>query len=216
MTTSGFRGRNSFKAGVCNTPHPIFFDFCPALYKGKERRKKKRKAYRGGERGKRELGRPVPANPTQMTFPFSATTSAKVGTDQKLLSRWSSPCHPCHRKTSRKPPIEALKFYGIAVSIGHDFVSFRWHRHLGFVLHLALCDFWLSTAVGDIVLPLIVCWRIHNFESSIQCHRCAWKVTTTTTIRLSVAWPFIFELPVAVGWISVTVDRQGHFDNFAL
>ena len=42
----------------------------------------------------------IPANPTRISFPFLATLPSKVGTDQKIVRRWSFSCRPC-RKNNR-------------------------------------------------------------------------------------------------------------------
>lgn len=99
-----------------------------------------------------------------------------------------------------------VKSRRIAVSIRRDFAGFRWRYHLGFVPHHAHCHFQPSTAVGDVVLPPIGHLSIRGFRARFQCRRCAWEVTVAT-VGLSVARIFRPELPVAIGWIPVTVFR---------
>ena len=57
--------------------------------------------------------------------------------------------------------------------------------------------------------------RLADVRASIHRRQRAWKVTANT-VGLSVAWTFSSELSVAVGWIPVTVDRQGYFGNFSV
>ena len=88
-------------------PHHIFFDFCPAIYIERKKEKEKREAHR--EREEKESDPTRPATVIRSDLPFRATVSVELGTDQKPLSRWSSPCRLCRRKVSRKPPIEAAE-----------------------------------------------------------------------------------------------------------
>ena len=99
-------------------PHPIFFDFCPALYiERKKKKKKKREAH--GEREEKELDPTRSVTVIRSDLPFQATVSVELGTNQKPLSHWSSPCRPTRRKASGKPPIEPVRGRKNASSIGH-------------------------------------------------------------------------------------------------
>ena len=205
---------NYIKLEFCNTPHPV--PCLPPIYIERERKGREKRRER-----ERELTRFWPGNPTRPAtltrpvLPFPATVPGKVGTNS-TLERWAMyPCRPCCRKTIGKPPIEALKYRRITGSIRRDFAGFRWSHHLDFVLYLSLCHFQLTIDVGDVVFLLIGHWRIYNFGSSIRSHYRAWEVITAT-FGLSVAWTFSYELPVAVGWILVTVDQQGYFGNFTI
>ena len=57
--------------------------------------------------------------------------------------------------------------------------------------------------------------KLADFGASIRRRQCAWEVTATT-VGLPEVWAIRPELPVAVGWNPVTVDRQWHFGNFTV
>ena len=151
----------------------------------------------GGEKLSNPTRKPElePTNVTRPYLLFPATISAELGTNLKLRSRPSFPCHPRRRKTTGTPAIKAWKPTTVSLCSAGIFAGFGWHHQLAFVPHDSLFHFRPSTAAGDIVLPLIGRWKTYSFGSSIRRHRRAWEVTTAT-VGLSVARTFRLKLPV--------------------
>ena len=57
--------------------------------------------------------------------------------------------------------------------------------------------------------------KLVDFGASIRRRQRAWRLTATT-VGLTEVWAIRPELPVAVEWIPVTVDRQGYLGNFTV
>ena len=75
---------------------------------------------------------PEPATLTRPYLPFLATVSAELGTNLKLRSRPSFPCHPRRRKATGTPAIEAWKPATVSLCSAGIFAGFGWHHRLDF------------------------------------------------------------------------------------
>ena len=132
----------------------------------------------------------------------------------KLERRRSYPCCQRRRKIARTPAMEAQKTATRPVFVAVDFAGFRPRYHLDLDSQLTLIVFQPTPPSETTILAMNNRRKARDLGSSI-CRRCHAWVVTTGTIALIEVRTIKHELSVAVDWISVTVDRQWQFNNFA-